>query len=72
MFSLKKKEGRMKEVTKKMNTQQKLSTPIYQYVLGVYKGCGKSLGEIAAEARAFESDLNVYIDLLEAREGLIR
>jgi hypothetical protein len=51
---------------------KKLSPTIYRYVLGVYKGCGKSLGEIAADARDFESDLNVYIDLLEAREGLIR
>jgi hypothetical protein len=62
----------MKEVTKKMNTQQKLSTPIYKYVLGVYKGCGKSLGEIASEARSFEKDLNCWIDVIEARVGLIR
>jgi hypothetical protein len=51
---------------------QKLSLSIYQYVRGLYKGTGKSLGEIASEARSFESDLNYWIDELEAMEGLIR
>jgi hypothetical protein len=55
-----------------MNTKQKLSLPIYEYVGGLYKGKGKSLGEIASEARSFELDLNCWIDMIEAREGLGR
>jgi hypothetical protein len=55
-----------------MNTHKKLSLPIYEYVRGVYKGSGETLGEIASEARAFESDMNAFIDGLEAMEGLIR
>lgn len=55
-----------------MNTDKKLSLPVYIYVLGVYKGSGKVLGEIASEAWSFEEDLNCWIDMLEAREGLGR
>jgi hypothetical protein len=55
-----------------MNTKHNLSLSIYQYVRGLYKGKGKSLGEIASEARSFELDLNVWIDVLESKEGLIR
>jgi hypothetical protein len=55
-----------------MNTNKKLSLPIYEYVRGVYKGHDKTLDEIASEARSFESDLNCWIDMIEAREGLIR
>jgi DNA-binding MarR family transcriptional regulator len=55
-----------------MTTKHNLSLSIYQYVRGLYKGTGKSLGEIAAEARIFESDMNTFIDDLEAMEGLIR
>lgn len=55
-----------------MNTHKKLSLPIYEYVRGVYKGQGKSLGEIASEARSFEVGMSAFIDELEAREGLIR
>ncbi len=55
-----------------MNTKHNLSLPIYRYVMGVLKGCGKSLGEITSEARGFESDLNCWIDELEAMEGLER
>jgi hypothetical protein len=51
---------------------KKLSLPVYRYVLGVYKGKGRALGEIASEARSFEEDLNCWIDMIEAREGLIR
>jgi hypothetical protein len=51
---------------------KKLSPSIYTYILGAYKGKGKALGEIASEARSFEKDLNCWIDMIEAREGLIR
>lgn len=51
---------------------KKLSLSIYQYVRGLYKGTGKAFGEIASEARSFESDLNCWIDMIEAREGLER
>jgi hypothetical protein len=49
-----------------------LTSSIYQYVVGVFKGKGKALGEIASEARSFESDLNCWIDMIESKEGLIR
>jgi DNA-binding MarR family transcriptional regulator len=55
-----------------MNTSKKLSSTIYTYVVELYKGKGKSLGEIASEARVFESDMSAWIDMIEAREGLIR
>lgn len=49
-----------------------LSLPIYRYVSGVYKGCGKSLGEIASEARSFEEDMNYWIDVLNSKGDLER
>ena len=52
-----------------MNTQQKLSLPVYEYVRGVYKHSGETLGNIAAQARSFESDMNAFLDKLELREG---
>lgn len=48
----------------------KLSPSIYEYVMGIYKGSGETLGNIAAQARQFENELNAYIDMLEAREGI--
>jgi hypothetical protein len=60
----------MKEETK-MNTQ-KLSPSVYKYVLGVYKGSGEMLGNIAAQARIFESDMNTFLDELELKEELGR
>jgi hypothetical protein len=51
---------------------KKLTPSIYTYVLGVYKGKGKALGEIASEARSFEKDLNCWIDIIESEEGLGR
>ncbi|MBE9594632.1 MAG: hypothetical protein IMF19_14265 [Proteobacteria bacterium] len=54
-----------------MDTQE-LSPSIYRYVLGLYKGEGKALGEIASEARTFELDMNAFIDTLEFKEGLER
>lgn len=55
-----------------MNTKHKLSSSVYEYVRGVYKGKGKSLGYIAAQARSFELDMNAYIDELELRGELER
>lgn len=49
-----------------------LSPSIFRYVMAVFKGKGKALGEIASEARSFESDLNCWIDMIEAEEGLRR
>ena len=53
-----------------MNTLEKLSPSVYGYVLGVYKGTGKKLGEMAAQARIFESEMNAFLDGLDAREDL--
>jgi len=52
-----------------MNTQQKLSPSTYDYVRGAYKGSGETLGNIAARARIFESDMNAYLDELNCMEG---
>ena len=49
-----------------------LSLSIFQYVRGVYKGKGKSLGEIASEARSFEFELNCWNEELDLLEGLRR
>lgn len=46
-----------------------LSLSIYEYVRGVYKGSGKSLGEIAAQAREFESEMLAWNDKLDFMEG---
>ena len=54
--------------TKEMMTKQ-LSPSIYEYVRGLYKGSGETLGNIAAHARTFEFNMNAWIDGLEAREG---
>jgi hypothetical protein len=47
-----------------------LSSSVYKYVRNIYKGSGKTFGEVAAQARRFESNMNAWIDTLEAREGL--
>ena len=52
-----------------MNTQQKLSPPVYRYVLGVYKGSGETLGNIAAHTRTFEADMNAFLVDLDLKEG---
>lgn len=52
--------------------RQKLSPPVYKYVLRVYKGSGETLGNIAAMARRFESEMNAFIDDLESRGELER
>jgi len=52
-----------------MNTQEKLSPSTYEYVRGAYKGRGKTLGEIAAHARKFESDMIAFLDELNCKEG---
>jgi len=57
----------MKEVTK-MKTTNELSSSVYEYVCGVYKGKGLGLGEIASEARKFESGMNTFLDGLKALE----
>ena len=51
-----------------MNTLESLSPSVYGYVLGVYKGTGKKLGEMAAQARIFESDMNAFLDELNCME----
>jgi len=37
-----------------------LSPSVYTYVRGVYKGSGETLGNIAAQARIFESDMYAW------------
>lgn len=44
-----------------------LSPSIYEYVLGVLKG-SCTLGDAAAQARVFESELNAWMDVVEAKE----
>jgi len=47
-----------------------LSSPVYEYVRNIYKGKGKALGEIASEARSFESEMNSWNEEMDLREGL--
>lgn len=47
-----------------MNTNE-LSPSVYEYVRGTYKGSGETLGNIAAQARIFESNMSAWIDTLE-------
>ena len=47
-----------------------LSSPIYEYVQGVCKGSGETLGNIAAQARTFESEMNAWNEDLDVREDL--
>ena len=50
-------------------TKQTLSSSVYEYVRGVFKGSGETLGNIAAQARIFESDMNAWYEELENFEG---
>ena len=47
-----------------------LSPSIYRYVMGIYKGSGETLGNIATQARQFEIEMNAYFDELDLLEGL--
>ncbi len=47
----------------------KLSSSIYEYVRGAYKGSGETLGNIAAQARRFESDMNAWYEELDRIEA---
>jgi len=42
---------------------------ILRYVMGAFKGSGKTLGEVAAHARQFENEMNAWIDMVDAKEG---
>ena len=48
----------------------KLSPSIYRYVMGIYKRSGETLGNIAAQARRFESEMGAWNEELDLREGL--
>jgi len=61
----------MKEGTK-MKTTNELSSSVYEYVRGVYKGNGLGLGEIASEARKFELEMNTFLDRLDIMEESVR
>jgi len=52
---------------KEMHNSKPLTPSIYHYVRRQCKGCGKTLGEIAAQARQFEAELNAWIDGIEGR-----
>ncbi len=65
-----KKESRIEKA--KTTTTENLSSSIYRYVMGVYIGSGKTLGEIAMRAREFESEMDVWhvnLDILEDLEN---
>ena len=59
----------MKEKTKKMWTHE-LSSSVYVYVRSTYKGSGETLGNIATQARRFESEMDAWNVELDLREGL--
>ena len=54
--------------------RQNLSSSVYEYVRRACKGSGETLGNIAAQARRFESDMNAWFNALGnlEREDLIR
>jgi len=60
--------GNYEEGTKKM-TKQTLSSSVYEYVRRAYKGSGETLGNIAAQARRFESDMNAWYEELDRIEA---
>ncbi|RCV65286.1 hypothetical protein C5S53_04555 [Methanophagales archaeon] len=65
--------GKYRGETKEMISRE-LSLSVYEYVRRVYKGSGETLGNIAAQARIFESGMNAWyneLDMIEA-EDLIR
>ena len=47
-----------------------LSSSVYKYVRNIYKGSGKTFGEVAARARRFESEMNAWNEELDSLEGL--
>jgi hypothetical protein len=53
---------------KEMHSSKPLTPSIFLYVLGALKGCGKTLGEIAAQARQFENEMNAWMDVVERKE----
>ena len=55
-----------------MKTTNELSSSVYEYVCGVYKGSGETLGNIAAQARKFESGINAFLDRLDVMEESVR
>jgi hypothetical protein len=56
----------------KMATTENLSPSTIEIVREAYKGSDKTLGEIVTHALQYEDELNAWIDMIEAREGLIR
>ena len=58
-----------REEVKEMQRANPLSPSVFTYVLGAFKGSGKTLGEVAAHARQFENELNAWIDMVDAKEG---
>lgn len=48
----------------------KLSSSVYEYVRNTYKGSGKTFGEVAAQARRFESEMDAWNEELDLLEGL--
>lgn len=47
-----------------------LSSSVYVYVRSTYKGSGETLGNIATQARRFESEMDAWNVELDLREGL--
>jgi hypothetical protein len=56
------------EEVKEMHANTPLSPSVFTYVLGAFKGSGKNLGEVAAQARQFEAELNAWMDVVERKE----
>ena len=47
-----------------------LSSSVYKYVRSIYKGSGETLGNIAAQARRFESEMDAWNEKVDLLEGL--
>jgi hypothetical protein len=55
-----------------MSTTENLSPSTIKIVREAYKGSDKTLGEIVTQAEQYENELNAWIDMIEAAEGLER
>lgn len=50
--------------------RQPVDPSIFEEVLLAYKGCGQTLGELAAQSRQVENELNAWIEDVEGRRRL--
>lgn len=55
-----------------MTTTEDLSPSTIQFVAGVYKDGGMTLGEAVTQGIQYEEEQNAWIDMIESKEDLMR